>query len=111
MKNIMRSVTGIFQGKKIIPPLPTGLEEIQTHLKTSLAQYLSIAPEAIDPEQAFSDLGFDSLQAVRFSGELEDWLKIKLPPTLLWEFPNVNELAEKLARELKILPEQVLVAE
>lgn len=102
MKNLMTKVSGMFQGKKEALPLPTTVEEIRNHVANSLAAHLSIAPETISHSRAFSELGFDSLQSVRFSAELEDWLKVKLPPTLLWECPNVIELSDQLAIEIKL---------
>ena len=102
MKSLVRGVTGIFQAKKKSMPLPTTVQEIRQHLVESLAQHLSVSPDSINHEKPFAELGFDSLQAVRFSGELEDWLKVKLPPTLLWEYPNVIALADQLATELKL---------
>lgn len=102
MKNLMSKMTGMFQAKKEAAPLPTSLQEIRQHLVQSLAKHLSVAPDSINHGQPFAELGFDSLQAVRFSAELEDWLKIKLPPTLMWECPNVNDLANQLATEMKL---------
>src|SRR5436853_628118 len=99
---ILSKVTGMFQGKKEMVPLPTSVGEIRQHLVQSLAKHLSVSPDTINHGQPFAELGFDSLQAVRFSAELEDWLKISLPPTLMWECPNVNDLANQLASELKL---------
>jgi len=103
MKNLMTKVGGLFQGKKESKPLPASVEEIRLHVVKSIATHLSIPVDSISHTKAFAELGFDSLQSVRFSAELEDWLKIKLPPTLLWECPNVSDLANQLAIEMKLL--------
>jgi acyl carrier protein len=102
MSKLMTKVTGLFQAKKPSLPLPVSLEEIQAHVVGHLAASLSIPADSIDPRKEFSELGFDSLQSVRFAAELEDWLKVKLPPTLLWECPNVTDLAKQLAIEMKL---------
>lgn len=102
MPNLMTKVSGLFKGKKESKPLPASIEEIRLHVAQSIAAHLSIPADSISPTKAFAELGFDSLQSVRFSAELEDWLKIKLPPTLLWECPNVSDLANQLAIEMKL---------
>lgn len=95
---------GSFFSKAEPLPAPQSSDDIKNHITLHLAKSLSIPPESLDPNRPFSELGFDSMQAVQFSAHLEDWLKIKLSPTLMWEFPNVNELTEKLAQEVNILP-------
>jgi len=40
----------------------------------------------------------DSVAAVGLAGELEDWLDVELPATILWDYPTIAALAEYLAR-------------
>ncbi|MGM7374347.1 acyl carrier protein, partial [Acinetobacter baumannii] len=35
------------------------------------------------------------------SGDLEDLTKLELEPTLLWDYPTINALAEYLVSELQ----------
>ena len=72
-------------------------EHIQNWLVANLAGRLGLSPEEIDINEPFTNNGLDSLQAVRLSAELEDWLKIKLNPTLVYDYPTIASLASYLS--------------
>ncbi|MGK7949277.1 MAG: alpha/beta fold hydrolase [Xenococcaceae cyanobacterium] len=72
-------------------------EKIQNWLIANLAGNLGLSPEEIDINEPFANYGLDSLQAVRLSAELEDWLKIKLNPTLAYDYPTIASLATYLS--------------
>ncbi len=66
-------------------------------LRARLARELRLAPAAIDPSKAFSAYGLDSATVVGLSGELQDHLGRPVPPTLLYDFPDINRLSAHLA--------------
>ena len=72
-------------------------ENIQNWLVANLAGRLGLSTEEIDINEPLANYGLDSLQAVRLSAELEDWLKIKLNPTLAYDYPTINSLASYLS--------------
>jgi acyl transferase domain-containing protein/acyl-CoA synthetase (AMP-forming)/AMP-acid ligase II/pimeloyl-ACP methyl ester carboxylesterase/acyl carrier protein len=80
------------------PQTPTPLfESIQNWLISQLAGRLGILEREIDVREPLANYGLDSVQAVRLSAELEDWLEVKLSPTIIYDYPNIFRLAEYLA--------------
>ncbi len=75
-------------------------ESIEGWLIDKVAELLESKPHEIDIEQDFSEYGLDSVEAVNLSGELESYLECRLSPTLLWDYPNIETLAEYLANNL-----------
>jgi acyl transferase domain-containing protein/NADP-dependent 3-hydroxy acid dehydrogenase YdfG/acyl carrier protein len=52
------------------------------------------ASGAIDPQHTFKDLGFDSLAAVEFKNRLNQATGLKLPATLIFDYPTPNAVAQ-----------------
>ena len=72
-------------------------EAIQGWLIDKLAEVLEIEPNQIDVAQDFEEYGLESAEAINLSGDLEDYLGCRLPPTLLWDYQNIESLAQYLA--------------
>ncbi len=78
---------------------------LATYLQSQLAKVMGFsAPEAIDPNEQFGDLGMDSLMAVEFSNRLQTNLNHPIAQTLAFDYPTINALANHLVKEL-VLPE------
>ena len=72
---------------------------IQDWLIAQMAQSLNVSPQEIDSEEPFASYGLDSVQAVRLSAQLEDWLGCKLPPTLAYDYPTIAALSRYLSED------------
>ncbi|MFM6189139.1 MAG: acyl carrier protein [Planktothrix sp.] len=71
-------------------------------LVSQLAERLGLEASEIDIEEDFANYGLNSIEAINLSGDLETILGRRLPPTLLWDYPNILTLAEYLATQAKL---------
>ncbi len=70
---------------------------ISTWLVAKLSEQLTLSPTEIDVDAPFAQYGLDSKTALTLAGELEEWLGQSRSPTLIYDFPTVNLLAQHLA--------------
>ncbi|MEM8831589.1 MAG: alpha/beta fold hydrolase, partial [Cyanobacteria bacterium P01_G01_bin.19] len=73
-------------------------QQIQAWLTANLARRLGINETQVYTDEPFASSGLSSVDAVSLSADLEDWLDIKLSPTIVFDYPNINELAAYLSQ-------------
>jgi acyl-CoA synthetase (AMP-forming)/AMP-acid ligase II/acyl carrier protein len=87
-------------------PVIAGLEKpeltdvVLNWLRTRLAQSLQCSPDDIADEEPFARCGLDSAVAVTLTGELAEWLRLDLDPTVFWEHAHPLALSEHLAGQV-----------
>ncbi|MFE2295010.1 type I polyketide synthase [Streptomyces sp. NPDC059452] len=59
----------------------------------------------VRPERSFSEVGFDSMLAVRFRNALCEATGLPVPPTVVFDHPTPDALADYLDAELSAAPE------
>jgi mycoketide-CoA synthase len=80
------------------------LDLVRSHIATVLG---NTTPDAIDPDKAFQDLGFDSLTAVEMRNRLKTATGLALSPTLIFDYPTPNGLAGYIRSELAGVPQEI----
>ena len=62
-----------------------------------VATELTLDANSVDPAAPFRALGLSSRGAVALTGDLGAWLGRSLIPTLLYDYPSINALADHLS--------------
>lgn len=88
--------------QEAVKPETSPVEAIQTWLVNKLAKQLSLNAQTIDVREPLTRYGLDSIDAVTLVGDLEDWLQIELPSTLLWDYPTIEKAAQYMVKEFDV---------
>ena len=86
------------QGDPAEPKTVTA-EEIQDWMVAYLARSLEVSPNTIDTTVPFDSLALDSMTAISMTGDLEQWLGRSVDPTVVYDYPTIEEFAAHLAQE------------
>ncbi len=74
-----------------------GEDEIGEWLIKRIATHLKVGTELIAVDRPFTQMGIDSTEAVVLSGDLQEWLGRRIPPTIAWDYPTIETLGKHLA--------------
>ena len=77
-------------------------ETIQAWLIAQFAERLEIDPDDIDVHEPFDNYDLDSAQSMLLLGKMEKWLGRNFNPVLIFNYPTVAELAQRLAEETSV---------
>lgn len=80
---------------------PPSALAIEDWLVNEVANRLGVNSADINVREPFASYGLDSVEAVGLSGELENWLALCLPETLVWDYPTIESLAAYLAESVR----------
>ena len=79
-------------------PVP-GKTEIRDWLTERVAEAMALDVADVEPSEDFSSHGLASRDVVEIAGDLADWLGAALSPTLLYDYPTIDELSRHLSGE------------
>lgn len=80
-----------------VVPMTEKRSRIERWLIAHVAHLAEEKTQDIDVNQPFSHYAFDSLATVELTADIEDWLGLRLSPTLVWDYPTISVLSRHLA--------------
>jgi len=85
-----------------VPVGPARRALLETQLQELVAAVLRLPVARVDAKKPLRMLGLDSLMGLELRNRLEQAFELKLPATLIWNYPTVSALAGQLAVRLKV---------
>merc|ERR1712203_68065 len=79
------------------PPKPKGLDRqmVQENVRELAVQAIGLDDD-VTLDGPLMDSGMDSLTAVSFRNSLSSTLNIKLPSSLMFDYPTINEITNRI---------------
>src|SRR5262249_52105133 len=86
---------------------PEAERTIEMLVRQCTASVMSAAsPEEVDPGRTFRELGLNSLMTLELRSELEHATGLRLPSTVVFDFPTPGAVAQHVFRTIRGLPEE-----
>ncbi|WP_055532237.1 acyl carrier protein [Streptomyces graminilatus] len=79
------------------------VESLSNWLADRIALYLRRTPSEIAPTVPLAEYGLDSVAALSLCGDIEEDFDLVLEPTVAWDYPTVEALAQHLVEELRAM--------
>ncbi len=76
-------------------------QSILQWISVRLAEKVKIDVDQVDPRLPFDRYGLDSLNAVTLIGELGDWLQLELDPSIVYDYPTIEQLSNYVLQQLQ----------
>lgn len=74
-------------------------DEIKAWLVSHISEQLGVNPDEIDVKQPLDSYGLESAQAMLLVSQAEKFFSFELSPILLWHYPTIETLSQRLAEE------------
>ena len=65
-----------------------------------IAKELGLPTTEIETDKSLLNYSLSSVTAMMLVGDLEEWLGLTLPPTLVWDYPSIAAIADYLAEQV-----------
>ncbi len=75
-------------------------ENITDWLTDQICRLTKTKRETIHVNEPLSNYGLNSIQAVTLVGEIDDWLNVEFEPTLAWDYPTIESLANYIDQQV-----------
>ena len=82
-------------------------ESIEEWLIDWIARELGLPPNEIQTSESLLNYSLSSVTAMMLVGDLEEWLGLTLPPTLVWDYPSIAAIADALTEQVSSKPADV----
>lgn len=97
---------GITRNESVLAPPATAdgthsVNAIKSWLTSEIQDLLSVDAGDLAVDKPLADYGLSSMTGMILSGSIEDWLDIRLDPSVAWEYPTIESLAAYLADEVR----------
>jgi acyl transferase domain-containing protein/acyl carrier protein len=77
-------------------------DALEKHLRETLAAVLKTAAQRIDPVKPFGAMGVDSLMALELVRRLSAETTVRLPVTVVFNYPTIHLLAAEIVRRMAL---------
>lgn len=79
---------------------PPPRQEIVDWLIRWIAKELGMPANEIDPGHSLLQYSMSSLTATILVGDLEDWLNLRLPASLVWDYPSIDAMTDYIVEKV-----------
>ncbi len=74
-------------------------EEVQDWMVAYLARILETSAAEIDVDAPFEQFALDSVNAIGMTGDLEEWLGVRIEPMTVYDYPTIRSMSRYLAEQ------------